>query len=60
MRTLHAVPMLVLALAYAAPAAAAGWCLNDSRGGSNCGFRSFEQCMVNQAGVGGTCQRNPY
>ena len=59
MRTVHVMPVLALALAYAAPAAAAPWCILDARGNSNCGFQTFEQCLASQAGGGGSCQRNP-
>jgi hypothetical protein len=57
--TLLTLPILALTLWPAAPATAAAWCLYDPRGGSNCGFYSFEQCMEGQSGVGGSCQRNP-
>ena len=27
---------------------------------SNCGFATFEQCRLTVAGIGGTCQLNPF
>jgi hypothetical protein len=26
----------------------------------NCGFSTFEQCRMTIAGIGGTCQANPF
>lgn len=46
------------------PAAAAieyPWCVQyggDKGGGRNCGFVSFEQCMMTARGAGGMCQQN--
>jgi len=58
MRAILTFSILALTLWSAAPAAAGRWCLHDSRGGVNCGFETFEQCRANQAGIGGSCQRN--
>ena len=44
-------------------AGAAPWCTEyggSGRGGSNCGFYSFEQCMANAWGNGGFCRRNAF
>lgn len=30
----------------------------DSGGGRNCGFDTYEQCMAAKAGTGGFCERN--
>ena len=30
------------------------------RGGTNCGFYSFEQCQATVSGIGGFCMRNPF
>jgi len=35
------------------------WCANYVKGSTNCGFYSFEQCMANLSGIGGSCVRNP-
>ncbi len=36
------------------------WCAYYAlRGGTNCGFSTFEQCMATVSGVGGYCNRNP-
>ena len=46
------------------PAAAAieyPWCVQyggDKGGGRNCGFVSYEQCMMTARGAGGMCQQN--
>jgi hypothetical protein len=42
-----------------APAAkGANWCSHDTLGGVNCGFPTYQQCLKNIAGLGGSCQRN--
>ena len=47
-----------------APAAATieyPWCVQyggDKGGGRNCGFVSYEQCMMTARGAGGMCQQN--
>jgi hypothetical protein len=44
-------------------ASAAPWCTEyggSGRGGTNCGFYSFEQCMANAWGNGGFCRRNAF
>jgi hypothetical protein len=35
------------------------WCAYDVRGGTNCGFHSYAQCMANISGIGGNCSPNP-
>jgi len=35
------------------------WCAYDFRGGTNCGFHSYAQCMANISGIGGNCAPNP-
>ncbi len=36
------------------------WCAyyGGDFGGENCGFSTYEQCMVTIAGIGGSCERN--
>lgn len=38
------------------------WCAHYMmpNGPSNCGFATFEQCRLTVAGIGGTCQLNPF
>lgn len=38
------------------------WCADypDDAGGSNCGFHTYEQCMLNVSGIGGFCRLNPF
>jgi hypothetical protein len=38
------------------------WCsiYSDRNGTSNCGFTSFEQCLINVRGIGGFCVRNAW
>jgi hypothetical protein len=43
------------------PTHAGPWCAYYSgRGGSNCGFYSFEQCQATVSGRGGFCNQNPF
>jgi hypothetical protein len=52
--------------AFASPAQAAieyPWCVQygagmDGGGGRNCGFVSYEQCMMTARGAGGWCEQN--
>jgi hypothetical protein len=55
------------ALSASAPPAQAAieypWCVNygagmDGGGGRNCGFVSYEQCMMTARGAGGSCEQN--
>lgn len=34
------------------------WCVYDPAGATNCGFTTYEQCMVTLSGIGGFCNRN--
>ena len=34
------------------------WCARDSKGGTNCGFHTYEECRANILGIGGYCDRN--
>lgn len=40
-------------------AEAGAWCAQLNIGATNCGFDTFEQCMANVRGIGGSCYRNP-
>jgi hypothetical protein len=51
--------------AFTTPAQAAieyPWCVQyngaDDGGGRNCGFVSYEQCMMTARGSGGSCEQN--
>jgi hypothetical protein len=46
----------------ATPASAQGaWCAQyNGRGGTNCGFYTWEQCRAAVSGVGGFCSPSPY
>jgi hypothetical protein len=57
MHTIRLIPFLALGLSFATPAAAQ-WCANYTRGGVNCGFRTYQQCMASVSGAGGSCQRD--
>ena len=35
------------------------WCAYYVKGATNCGFYSYEQCMADISGIGGSCLRNP-
>ena len=60
----HGIQILLTTLVLGTDAAsAAPWCTEyggSGRGGSNCGFYSFEQCMANAWGNGGFCRRNAF
>ena len=39
------------------------WCSEyggEMSGSSNCGFATYEQCMLNVSGIGGYCKLNPF
>ena len=38
------------------------WCAHYMMKGGpiSCGFASFQDCLANVSGVGGSCQQNPY
>ena len=54
--------LAISALAVVATAAQAQnypWCADYSgKGGTNCGFSTFQQCQENVRGIGGFCNRN--
>jgi hypothetical protein len=54
--------LALLAAALTGVCANAGaWCANDTRGVSNCGYSSAEQCWATVRGLGdGFCAPNPY
>src|SRR5438034_834850 len=64
MRTLTVASILLGTVVLGTGAASAAlWCTEyggSGRGGSNCGFYSFEQCMANAWGNGGFCRRNAF
>ena len=61
MRTIPLVAVTFAALSLSTIGARAGtWCSHYSRGSSNCGFYSFQQCQANVSGIGGFCQPNPF
>jgi Protein of unknown function (DUF3551) len=61
MRTivLVAAAMTVLPFTSIDARADAPWCAYDVGGRTNCGFYSYEQCMANLSGIGGSCLPNP-
>jgi hypothetical protein len=71
MQSFRVLSVLVVASMSAAidarPAAAEvyrPWCAQyygrDGGGGTNCGFTSFEQCMLTARGAGAFCVQNPW
>jgi hypothetical protein len=55
----------VAVVASARPAKAATiypWCAHYMMGNApqNCGFSTIEQCRLTVAGIGGTCELNPF
>ncbi len=61
-RAIVLVVTVLVALLPTSPNARAdgAWCSDYSNGGgTNCGFHSYEQCMANISGIGGSCLRNP-
>jgi hypothetical protein len=50
------------AMAPMAQAAGTKWCAyySGSDGSKNCYFTSYQQCMADVSGKGGSCQRSPY
>jgi len=65
-RAALALPALAACAAICAPPASAEiyrpWCVHYVSGdnGTNCGFISYEQCMLTARGGGGTCKQNPW
>jgi Protein of unknown function (DUF3551) len=66
--TIRAVTIAAVLVALAgvgAPPASAEvyrpWCVHYfGRGGTNCGFNSYAQCMETARGAGAYCNRNPW
>jgi hypothetical protein len=60
MRHACALATLLIALAAASPASAyeAPWCLSNSTW-KECGYYTFESCVISARGVGGSCGPNP-
>ena len=58
------LPMLLVILGFAAtpaPAVEYPWCANFADGaGANCGFTTYEQCMLTARGTGGYCAENTF
>ena len=60
------VPLLVTTFGFAACANAEiyyPWCAyygGEEGGGTNCGWSTYEQCMVTIRGMGGFCAPNPF
>ena len=62
MRTIPLVAVTFAALFVSTMGAhAAPWCADYSgKGGTNCGFYSFQQCQAAVSGRGGFCRTNPF
>lgn len=64
--TLSGAAAITALAAFTPPARAAieyPWCVQygagmDGGGGRNCGFVSYEQCMMTARGAGGWCEQN--
>jgi hypothetical protein len=52
--TLAALPLTTVAARADGP-----WCAYYYKGGTNCGFYSYQQCLDTISGIGGSCARNP-
>ncbi len=50
--------LAVLPLTNVDARADGAWCARDSKGGTNCGFHTYEDCRANILGIGGYCDRN--
>ena len=61
MRTivLIAATLVALPLMSVHARAEGSWCASYVKGSTNCGFYSYEQCMADLSGIGGSCQPNP-
>jgi len=62
---MRAIPLAAITFAAlflsTVAAHAAPWCANYSgKGGTNCGFYSFQQCQAAVSGRGGFCARNQF
>jgi hypothetical protein len=62
MRTIAVVSIMFAALFLSTDGThAAPWCADyTGKGGSNCGFYSFQQCQATVSGRGGFCRSNPF
>jgi hypothetical protein len=61
--TLAAITAFLPALAKPAVAAEYPWCAHysgEDGGGRNCGFVSYDQCMLTIRGMGGFCEQNQF
>jgi hypothetical protein len=60
------LPFFLLAATGASPASAEiyrPWCAQyygNNGGGTNCGFVSYDQCMMTARGAGAWCVQNPW
>ena len=50
--------LAVLPLTNVDARADGAWCARDSKGGTNCGFHTYEECRANVLGIGGYCDRS--
>ncbi|MCC6777057.1 MAG: DUF3551 domain-containing protein [Hyphomicrobiales bacterium] len=55
-----AAALAALPLSSGAALADGSWCARDVKGGTNCGFHTYAQCMANISGIGGVCSPNPF
>jgi hypothetical protein len=62
MRLLLIIVGAFAAIVWIAKPAEANWCAEYDMGGgaTNCGFKTYQQCMVAVSGVGGSCAASPY
>lgn len=62
MKAFFAFALVAAVAAMTAPAAATEyqWCAvyNSAEGGMSCAFDTYQQCMEDLSGKGGSCQRN--
>ena len=60
---LVAIDLVTIDVRQAAAETYRPWCVQytgRSGGSTNCGFTSFEQCMLTARGAGGHCVQNPW
>jgi len=59
---LVAAALTIAASVDSASAATYPWCAHYMMGNApqNCGFSTLEQCRMTVAGIGGTCEFNPF
>ena len=62
MRTISVSAAVLALLSFTTVEARAdgAWCARDVRGGTNCGFHTYAQCMINLSGIGGVCEPNQF